>query len=652
MSSFQKLSLRNQLLLVVVCIVLAGFTCTLAFLTHRASRLQQETALQHVNELALKYGQQAAQPMNQALHTASSMAQAMVAMHKSAHADRALATAMMREVLTKNPGYISTWTVWEPNAFDLQDDVYQGTEGHDETGRFVTAVMRGADGKLALGPVAGYDTQAYYQQPKATGKNTVVEPFRYKLADREILQTAVAVPIVIDGRFVGVAGVGVALSALQELAQGISVYETGYASIVSNGGVFLGDKAESNVGKVLSAEMGFEADMVKKLLAGIREGKSMRSTFNDPLLDNQEATLVQVPMTFDGVQMPWAFIATVPTAKIQASITTLQWMAVGLGVLSIVLTSLGLAVAVDRLVLRPIGGEPSDAAELARQVAQGDLSHTIAVRVGDTRSLIYQLRSMQESLAAVVGQVRTGAQMVASASAQISSGNQDLSSRTESQASALEETASSMEELASTVRQNADHAADANRLAGEATVVAREGGEAVKQVMQTMQGINDSSRRIADIIGVIDSIAFQTNILALNAAVEAARAGEQGRGFAVVAGEVRLLAQRSAEAAKEIKQLISDSVQRVAAGSDQVDAAGVKMEQVVQSIHRVSTLFQEISAASSEQSQGVAQVGEAVTNMDQATQQNAALVEEMSAAAHSLSQQAQQLVETVQVFKL
>jgi methyl-accepting chemotaxis protein len=302
--------------------------------------------------------------------------------------------------------------------------------------------------------------------------------------------------------------------------------------------------------------------------------------------------------------------------------------------------------------LRPIGGEPSDAANVARHVAQGDLSHPIAVREGDDFSLMHQLQQMQHSLGAVVSKVREGAQTVASASAQISSGNQDLSSRTESQASALEETASSMEELGSTVRQNADHAMDASQLANEASVVARQGGDAVARVIATMQGIDTSSRRISDIIGVIDGIAFQTNILALNAAVEAARAGEQGRGFAVVASEVRSLAQRSAEAAKEIKQLINDSVERVSLGSAQVQETGEMMERVVHAIQSVNTLFQEISAASREQSAGVSQVGEAVMNMDQATQQNAALVEEMSAAASSLSLQADALVQTVQVFKL
>ncbi len=262
------------------------------------------------------------------------------------------------------------------------------------------------------------------------------------------------------------------------------------------------------------------------------------------------------------------------------------------------------------------------------------------------------LDRMRREMANVVGTVRRNSDSVATASSQIAQGNQDLSGRTEQQASSLQQTASSMEELGSTVRQNADNARQANQLAQGASSVAAKGGEVVSQVVDTMKGINESSRKIADIISVIDGIAFQTNILALNAAVEAARAGEQGRGFAVVAGEVRNLAQRSAEAAKEIKSLISTSVERVEQGTDLVDQAGSTMQEIVASIKRVSDIIGEISAASAEQSSGVAQVGQAVTQMDQATQQNAALVEQSAAAAESLKQQAQQLVQAVAVFKV
>jgi len=320
-----------------------------------------------------------------------------------------------------------------------------------------------------------------------------------------------------------------------------------------------------------------------------------------------------------------------------------------------VVVAIGLLVFgawMTRGLLRQFGGEPGTAVEVARAVAKGDLSLPIRLAPGDQQSVMASLKDMQTSLGNTVMQVRRNAEGVATASAEISQGNNDLSARTEQQASALEETAASMEELSSTVKQNADNARQANQLAQSASTVAVRGGEVVGQVVETMKGINDSSKKIADIISVIDGIAFQTNILALNAAVEAARAGEQGRGFAVVASEVRSLAGRSADAAKEIKALISASVDRVEQGSALVDQAGVTMQEVVSSIRRVTDIMGEISAASSEQSQGVAQVGEAVTQMDQATQQNAALVEESAAAANSLKTQAQQLVEAVAVFRL
>jgi methyl-accepting chemotaxis protein len=305
-----------------------------------------------------------------------------------------------------------------------------------------------------------------------------------------------------------------------------------------------------------------------------------------------------------------------------------------------------------RTLGRQLGGEPGEAADVARSVAAGDLSVTIELKNGDTTSMMAQLKGMQTSLARVVSSVRQNSESVATASSQIAQGNLDLSQRTEEQASALEETAASMEQLSSTVKQNADNARQANQLALSASTVAIKGGEVVGQVVSTMKAINDSSKKITDIIGVIDGIAFQTNILALNAAVEAARAGEQGRGFAVVATEVRSLAGRSAEAAKEIKSLIGASVERVEQGTALVDQAGLTMTEVVDSIRRVTDIMGEISAASAEQSAGVSQVGTAVGQMDQVTQQNAALVEESAAAAESLKVQALQLVQTVAVFKL
>ncbi|WMD21305.1 methyl-accepting chemotaxis protein [Achromobacter seleniivolatilans] len=304
---------------------------------------------------------------------------------------------------------------------------------------------------------------------------------------------------------------------------------------------------------------------------------------------------------------------------------------------------------VTRGIVRPL----LQAVAAARQVAAGDLTTDIQVATRDeTGDLMSALKAMNESLARIVKDVRDGCESIASASSQIAQGNSDLSQRTEEQASSLEETAASMEELTSTVQQNANNASEADRLVSQASSVAVRGGEVVEGVVQTMSAISDSSRRIADITGVIDGIAFQTNILALNAAVEAARAGEQGRGFAVVAGEVRTLAQRSAVAAKEIKALIDESAVRVQGGTRQVDEAGRTMREVVDSVRQVAVLVREIASASEEQSSGIGQVNQAVAQMDTVTQQNAALVEEAAAAAASMQEQAGRLAQEVRRFKV
>src|SRR5476649_1147045 len=329
---------------------------------------------------------------------------------------------------------------------------------------------------------------------------------------------------------------------------------------------------------------------------------------------------------------------------------SLRWIAL-LAVVS-VLVCIVIATVITRGLLRQLGGEPAYAAAIAGRIAQGELDIEVVTRSGDDSSLLFAIKTMRDNLAAIVGKVRLGTESIATASTEIASGNRDLSQRTEQQAGSLEEVASSMEQLITAVRQNADNARQANLLAREASNVSEQGGKAVAEVVQTMGLIHASSNKIVDIIGVIDSIAFQTNILALNAAVEAARAGEQGRGFAVVATEVRSLAQRSAAAAKEIKVLIDESVQQVDAGSKLVDLAGATMKEIVDSVKRVTDIMSEINLASVEQTAGIEQINHAVMQMDDVTQQNAALVEEAAASASALQQQAASLAEVVSVFTL
>ncbi|MBX9869952.1 MAG: MCP four helix bundle domain-containing protein [Burkholderiaceae bacterium] len=397
---------------------------------------------------------------------------------------------------------------------------------------------------------------------------------------------------------------------------------------------------------------GFKADWLKYLQVHEEVLKLSRTNENDKakeLLEGESRKL------FDGSSQTLLKLITLNhNGAVQASISAESAFtsAKNTMLLTTVLAIL-FAVASAWLIIRAIQQPLLYAKHVAERVASGDLSVRIE---NDSNNEIGQvlaaLQVMQESLINIVGEVSSGAETIASASSQIASGNLDLSSRTEQQASSLEETASSMEELTSTVKHNGDNARQANQLAVSATEVATRGGQVVAQVVDTMGRINDSSKKIVDIISVIDGIAFQTNILALNAAVEAARAGEQGRGFAVVASEVRNLAQRSASAAKEIKTLISDSVESVEAGTKLVDQAGTTMDDVVSSISRVTDIMGELTAAGREQEAGITQINQAITEMDNVTQQNAALVEEAAAAAGSLQDQATNLVQVVSRFKL
>jgi methyl-accepting chemotaxis protein len=350
---------------------------------------------------------------------------------------------------------------------------------------------------------------------------------------------------------------------------------------------------------------------------------------------------------------PWGWVvgSGVYVDTVQASIKD-RMISVGIGTAALVAVLLTLGRLISVGLLRQLGGEPTYAAYIAEHMAQGDLSTEIVVKSDDAGSVMHAMDGMRKSLQNIVSEVRHGTDAISLASSEIAAGNNDLSARTEQQASSLQQTAASMEELTQTVKQNADNAGTARQLADTASHIAVKGGAVVQQVISTMGAVNTSSRKIVDIIAVIDGIAFQTNILALNAAVEAARAGEQGRGFAVVASEVRSLAGRSADAAKEIKTLIHESVKNVEQGTKLVDQAGATMTEVVTSVKRVTDIIAEIANASAEQSTGIDHVNAAISNMDSVTQQNAALVEEAASAAESMKQQAAKLAQLVSVFKV
>jgi len=381
------------------------------------------------------------------------------------------------------------------------------------------------------------------------------------------------------------------------------------------------------------------------IMVGAKEGDA------GPVLEAMQARLKLLDGTLTQAkeQARQGFQASIAAG--QSSVK--QALAVNLGIAALIIMAL---VVVSNFVIasvtRQIGGEPEYAAKIAHGVAAGDLTVPIALKEGDSRSLLFAMKTMQHEFSAIVSGIRTSVASVQSATRDVAGGNLRLSERTESQAGSLQQTAASMEELTTTVQQNADSARQVNELAATASDVAARGGDVVSGVVRTMVSISESSRKVSDIVGVIDSIAFQTNILALNAAVEAARAGEQGRGFAVVAAEVRNLAQRSAAAAREIKALISDSAERVEGGTRQVRVAGTTMEEIVSSVKRVTELSSEIARASNEQSRGIGQINQAMSDLESATQQNASLVEAAGTATQSLEHLAEELGKSVSVFKL
>ena len=457
-----------------------------------------------------------------------------------------------------------------------------------------------------------------------------------------------------DGKIIGLSFVGIDFSeSLNEIKVAIrnaKIGQSGYFYVLDGsaganyGNLLIHPVAEGK--NMLASKDANGREFIKELLE--RKSGSIRYPWiNKELGESEPRDKVAAFLPVDSWQ--WVVVGSVYSDEFSAEMRTLRNGYALMGLVMVFCISGALFVFIRRVVSVPLG----EVTQAAQSLAQGDLTvHLKDGRDDEIGQLMQAMNQVGSSLEKVVAHARLCSDGLATASAEIAQGNQDLSGRTASQASALEQTAASMEQLGAAVKHNADSALTANQLAVSASAVAVQGGEVVAQVVETMKHINDSSKRIFDIISVIDGIAFQTNILALNAAVEAARAGEQGRGFAVVASEVRSLAGRSAEAAKEIKNLISASVDRVALGTTLVDQAGSTMTEVVSSIRRVTDIMGEISAASREQAAGVTQVGEAVTNMDHVTQQNAALVEEMAAAANSLKGQAQELVQTVAVFKL
>lgn len=647
MSGISRLSLKARVLGAVVAMVTLGLAITIGLFALKARELQNQAVKQYAEELGMRYATDVKRQLEMALAASRVLAQSLEGMQASGHADRASANAMLKNVLIANREFVGVWTVWEPQKFDGKDEQYANQPGYDATGRYVTWWFRDGE-KIKLENPPDYEKEGvgdYYLIPKKAGKELLAEPSIYKLAGKDVLMTSFTVPIIRDGVFLGVIGIDMPLPGLQEKISKIRPYDTGYASLISNKGKYIADLDEKRLGQDIGTGLQWE-----QIKASIAAGREHAVTMHSEELKTTVRRLY-VPIQIGDTNERWSLAVSIPVDKVMESVRGLEQIAFALAFISILIVSLVLSSVLNRLVIKPLGGDPDDAVKVARSVAQGDLAGVVVLRNGDDSSMMAAISTMQRKLHQTVTGIRSISESVAHSTTEIAQGNADLSRRTESQAASLEETAASGQQLVRIVEQNVDATNQANSTALSASDAADRAGDIVRDLVQTMHDISGASSRMAHIIDVIDGIAFQTNILALNASVEAARAGEQGRGFAVVANEVRSLAQRSALASKEIRELINASLEKVDSGAVLVEKAGGTIHEAMNRIKHVTSLMAEISSASAEQRSSITQISEAIDLLDETTQQNVTLVEQVAVAAAALQQQAQLLHESVAVFQ-
>ncbi|GGY11447.1 hypothetical protein GCM10007160_43090 [Litchfieldella qijiaojingensis] len=614
-------------------LLVLGFGGAIGLLADRTARLHEQAILEQVNETARAEAEQVSTALEKSMRTAQTLAGALTGLKLEGLTDRKAADAMLRQVLIDNPELVGTYTLWEPNAFDGHDADYVNAKAHDETGRYIPYWTNGS-GAVEVEPLVSYEVPGdgdYYLLPKQTGKPVLTDPYFYPIAGEEVLITSFVIPIMIDGRFLGIAGVDMPLSGLHETISRIKPFDGARASLISSGGLYVSTPDVALLGQSVSDTGTGTFDQVK---ARIVSGEVFHETVVDPETGD-ELYRTYTPITVSGSDTPWMLKITVPTDVILASITDIRNFAALIGVVAVVVL-LGLLLwLLNRLVVRPL----DRAAAAADRMAQGDLSQRVEVTSNDEIGRLQRsLREMAVKLADVIGDVTNTARNVASGSQEMASASEQLSRGATEQAASAEQASSSMEQMTANIKQNADNATQTESIARDAANDAETSGRAVTEAVGAME-------TIAEKILIVQEIARQTDLLALNAAVEAARAGEHGRGFAVVAAEVRKLAERSQAAALEISGLSGDTVKAAR-------SAGDMLTKLVPGIQRSAELIAEISAASNEQNTGASQINVAIQQLDKVTRQNTSAAEGMTATAEQLSSQAEQLQAAIAYFRI
>ncbi len=617
--------------------ITAGFLVTIGLLLWQSMHQQQAVAQKHLQQIAHTESLRVQQQLDTALTASRDLGISAWSLHQAGMTDRRGLDQLLTDFLRQHNDFLSMSLTFEANAFDGKDSEFAGKPEQDPAGRYARYVDRDNGGNPALHNLVDYETPGsgdYYVLPRQRQKDVIIEPYIYPYNGVDVMLTSIAAPIIRDGKFQGSVTSDFSLDTLQKMIGAIKPWEgSGYALLLSADNKVISSPDKAMTGKPWTGTVG---------------GESV-ARIDDAILQ-EPAFVTWQSIDVGNSQTPWKLAIVTPVSVVMAEAWNYLRNAIILMILSIIIVSVVVALVFTRKVARPVGGEPSEASEIALSVAQGDLSNPIPVRAGDNSSIFYALNTMQAQLQRIVGSISDASHSVRAGSSEIAAGNLDLASRTEEQAAAIVETAASMEQISVTVKNNAENVHKATRLTEKAAQIAGQGESLVGEVVNIIGKIDESASKIGDINSIIDGIAFQTNILALNAAVEAARAGEQGRGFAVVAGEVRNLAQRSSNAAKEISTLIEESSGRVSKGVELVNETGAMMKQIIESVMSVHLVIGEIVQALDEQTKGVGQVTVAVNQMDSATQQNASLVQQISAAAMSLEEQAKNLEETLAFF--